>query len=37
VAEAATAAGVPMKGQTITASYSGDSTHQSSTWSTTLT
>ena len=33
----ARAAGVPMKGQTITASYSGDSTHQSSWWYTTLT
>jgi hypothetical protein len=33
----ATAAGVPMKGQTITASYGGDGTHQSSWWYTTLT
>jgi hypothetical protein len=33
----AAAAGVPMKGQTITASYGGDSTHQSSWWYTTLT
>jgi hypothetical protein len=32
-----TPAGVPMKGQTITAGYGGDSTHQSSTRSTTLT
>jgi hypothetical protein len=33
----ATAAGISMKGQTITASYGGDSTHQSSAGSTTLT
>jgi hypothetical protein len=33
----ATAAGVPLAGQIITASYSGDSTHQSSTWITALT
>ena len=32
-----TPAGVPMKGQTITAGYGDDSTHQSSTGSTTLT
>jgi hypothetical protein len=32
-----TPAGVPMKGQTIAASYGGDSTHQSSTGSTRLT
>jgi YVTN family beta-propeller protein len=33
----ATPAGVPMRGQTITASYGGDSTHQSSTGSAALT
>jgi Bacterial Ig-like domain (group 3) len=32
-----TSAGVPMTGQTVTASYDGDGTHQSSTGSTTLT
>jgi hypothetical protein len=31
-----TPAGVPFKGQTIAASYGGDSTHQSSAGSTTL-
>jgi hypothetical protein len=31
-----TSAGGPMKGQTITANYGGDGSHQSSTGSTTL-